>query len=192
LIGGDDSRRWTGAVDPEGNVSILDVLTGKELLRTKINSKHLDKISEVRLAADRERFYLMLSAPASSEMQGPLPATAAHLHAIPVNGMVYAFDRSTSAVCWFNPVECQMLVTDQMEKLPILLFAATRMLQPSPNVETQKTVVSSIDKGSGRFILHDKVLPSGGDVFHALLVNGVAGTVDLVSASGMTLRHAGR
>jgi hypothetical protein len=190
----DDSRRWSGAIDPAGNVSILDALTGREVLRTKVNVKHLEKVTEVHLAADSERFYLLMSAPASSEMQGPFPATAGYLHTIPVNGMVYAFDRAAGRVCWFNPVECQMLLSDQMEKLPILLFAARRIVQPNPgNPEAQKVVVCSIEKRTGRFIIHDQTRPGdGGEVFHAVLANAAAGTVDLVSSNGTVLRHFGR
>ena len=73
-----------------------------------------------------------------------------------------------------------MLVAEQLEKLPILLFAAmcTANLRAP---ERQEVVVSSIEKRTGRFVVHEKTLPPSGEVFHALLTNAAAGSVDWVS-----------
>jgi outer membrane protein assembly factor BamB len=193
LVLRDDARKYSGAVDPAGNLSILDALSGRELLGAKVQPQHLNKITEARLAADNERFYLLLGTGVTQETPGLISIAAGHLRPIPINGMLYAFHRATGRLCWFNPLEDQMLLLDQMERLPILLFAAQRTSPPNPNgQQMQQFLFSSINKATGKFIAHEKTIPGGGDFLQALLVHPGVGTIDLVTASGVVLRHAAR
>jgi outer membrane protein assembly factor BamB len=193
LVLRDDARLYTGAVDPAGKVTILDALAGRELLRAKVTAQHLNKITEVRLAADDERFYLLFGTGAAQDTPGFISIAASYLRPVPVNGMLYAFQRATGRLCWFNPVENQTLLLDQMERLPLLLFTGQRNSAPNPNgQEMQQALFSSMDKVTGKFIVHDRAIANGSDFLHALLVHPGAGTIDLVSASGAVLRHAAR
>jgi outer membrane protein assembly factor BamB/tetratricopeptide (TPR) repeat protein len=186
---------FAGTIDPTGNVTILDGVTGKEMLHAAVNVRHLEKIGEARLFLDRQRFYIALS-----ESEGPLlPGMGApgqlcvvqrYLHPVSVNGTLYAFDRATGRRCWFNALAHQMVLLDQIDDLPILLCLIGRQEPVGGGGMTQVIALSSIDKATGKFVVLDKTVPNQGNPFHALMVKKRQGTIDLVNANGSQLRHA--
>jgi hypothetical protein len=189
-----ENAALSGAIDPTGNVTILDALTGKELLRATVDVRHLDKITEARLFLDRQRYYIVLNETEGANVPGfggpnQICIAQRYLHPIAVNGTLYAFDRETGRRCWFNALAHQMLLLDQIEDLPVLLFAIGRQEPVGGGGMTQVIALSSIDKASGKFLVHDKTVPNQGNPFHALVVKKQQGTIELLNPNGMQLRH---
>src|SRR5205807_9611843 len=111
----------------DGKVTLVDSRTGKELLTTRINVHDLDKVIELRLFSDRNRYYLTVNKPSEGEQQwraGPWSAAGAGISSAVINGKIYAFDRATGKLHWFAPVVDQVLVLDQFDSSPVLLFVA--------------------------------------------------------------------
>jgi outer membrane protein assembly factor BamB len=134
-----------------GEVSIVDLRARKEVLKARIDPVHLPAGTQHYLVADPTTFYVILNGPEDpkQQLQGdPFPAVSG-MASVPVNGFVYAFDRAGGKLRWFNRVQSQVLVVEQFEELPILLFAAGLNRQKDNQV-TQSLSVLSIDKRTGK------------------------------------------
>jgi hypothetical protein len=183
-----------GAIEPanEGKVTILDLRTKKELLVTKIDAKYLDKVQEVHLLDDPERFYLAISKTANPAVNnpwggpgGPFPNVLPGLRCVMANGRILAFNKATREFEWHQETPDQMLIVDQFRELPVLLLTA---LQQRPNVVgglnrggAPTAVARSIEKRTGK-LLFDKEYANRntGNQFHTIKADVQAGTVELI------------
>ncbi len=124
-----EDPRLTGIVEPSGMVRVIDVQTQKEVLNAKLaDPKHVNKPRSIHLLSDPDYLFVAVNGPVDpSKVNGdvlPNLNNGAGLRSIPVNGEVYAFDRKTGQVRWYNQVENQQLVVSQFEDLPLLFFTA--------------------------------------------------------------------
>jgi outer membrane protein assembly factor BamB len=177
----------TGWVGHDGRVVVVDLRTYREVLRTKIDPAHVAAVKDVRLLRDPQRFYLACYEPPDAASKVGEPASCVNsIRCVPVNGMVYAFDRATGQLCWFNRVVSQILLLEQMEELPILLFAdaVTRQEGGSP---VQTLQVLSIDKQTGKRLL-GYTARNANTLFHSLRVDVRGKTIDLVGVN-FRVRH---
>jgi hypothetical protein len=126
----------TGVVEPGGPFHLIEAATGRkrwksdprvaEILPRKAGT---DKWA-IRMVADAAHVYLATEEPDDGErVPGstwePLFRSSAGLTGIPVHGNLWALDRSTGKVPWFNLQRHQMLlVGGEAEQLPFLVFAA--------------------------------------------------------------------
>jgi outer membrane protein assembly factor BamB/tetratricopeptide (TPR) repeat protein len=181
-----------GWVTPEGAVTVVDVRTAKEVLQARLESpKHVEKAREVHLVQDRERFYLAIHRPPdpnvpvdpTKAIQGDPWNCVGAMRTVPVNGAVYAFDRASGKLLWWNQVLNQMMILEQFDDLPIVLFAAGLNRQNAGNVN-QFIHVHAICKANGKR-LGETDFASGGAMFHALQVDrhSTPPTIELISAT---------
>jgi hypothetical protein len=183
-----------GAVEPDGKVTVVDLRTQQPVLRATMERKHIDKVPEIHLVPDASRFFLLCNAPPDAANVQITPPTAnahAGLRGLPVNGWVYAFDRATGSLLWFNQVGLQSLLLERFEELPVLLFAGshTRVdLNNERNGATQICDTLSIDRHTGKR-LYEKRQANEFGPFHSVRYDARTGTVDLVAADRI-LRHA--
>jgi outer membrane protein assembly factor BamB/tetratricopeptide (TPR) repeat protein len=178
-----------GKVDPDGKVTVVDLRSRREVLRAALDPAHLKDVQEVHLLADGQRIYLACRRPTDpkSRLSGDPWGAAQGMNSVWVNGWVYAFDRASGEAVWWNQVPNQMLLLEQFEELPIVLFVAGLNREASPGNVTQSMSVHSIDKVTGKRLLIKEF--SGVNVpFHALQVDPRAHTIDLVS-SALRVRH---
>jgi outer membrane protein assembly factor BamB len=180
-------------VTPRGEVSVFDIHTGKELRKLAIKPAHMDKVKGGTLLGDDANYYVALTGPIEAQGQRVIQNGAQNsygdLHFVPVNGMVYAFDRDGGAVKWSNRVVNQQLLVTRFAELPVLLFATDQMREIGLLGSGQQSsflVVRSIDKPTGKRLFSKEVPNSG--IYHTLWVDPRSGIVDLISDSGR-LRH---
>jgi outer membrane protein assembly factor BamB len=176
-----------GAVAPDGTVHVMDAGSGKELLKAKMKPEHLVKVDKVRLLADRDSFYVACVKPTDGNItafggvrSNLMPGTG--LRALPVNGMVYAFTRSTGKPRWYAEVPDQMVVLDHFEALPVVLFTSTYqkwIINGAARNVQQVTALRAIDKLRGKSLYVNDSLPQGMQL-HTLHVDAARGRMDLV------------
>src|SRR5260370_31401880 len=118
-----------------------------------------------------------------------------------VNGEVYAFNRQTGKMEWHNRVEHQMVLLEQFQDLPMVLFTAKYTKVDARGLQRQTTGTRSIDKRTGKLIWPQPprpgdpsdtesgaMPPQSHGQFHTLPIDRHNGVVDLVS-NNMRLRH---
>jgi outer membrane protein assembly factor BamB len=186
-----------GVVEPAdgGKVTVINLHTFKEVLSAHMDPKDLDKIQEVHLLEDSERYYIACQRTmdaGANPWGGPYPNVMNGMRCVHVNGKIYAFYRDTGKLHWKAEALGQMLVLDQFQDVPVLLFTATqrRPMNVGGNVRNgiqQVAVTRSIEKRTGK-LLWDKEYPNQSLQFSALQTNLQAGTIDLLGYN-LTLRH---
>jgi outer membrane protein assembly factor BamB len=182
------SPELAGAVTPDGTVQVVGAGSGKELLKAQMKPEHLVKVDTVRLLADRDSVYLACVGPTSPDIApfggvrpNLMPGTG--LRAVPVNGEVYAFARSTGKPRWWAEMPNQMLVLDHFEDLPVLLFTAAYqkwVVDGKSRQVQQVAAAQAIDKRTGKPLYRNESLPHGNQ-FHTLKVDAAKGRVDLAA-----------
>jgi hypothetical protein len=118
----------TGAVEPTGDVFIIESRTKKPVLSAKlVDPEHIKNAKAIRLVGDKEYFYLASQGPLDKEtlsVPRSLFLARAGLRAIPVNGWLYALSRKTGRVCWCNPARNQSLLISEIDRLPVVVLAS--------------------------------------------------------------------
>lgn len=183
--------RWLGILEPDGAVVIVDQARGGDVARLHLEPRHLRKLRNAYLLADRRRFYVALQTsldPALKMTDDPNPNFRSGLASLPVNGPLYAFDRDRSALAWTAMLPPQHLLLEQFEQLPILLCSSVSS-RFTPAGDSVVTTVStrSLDKRSGK-LLYNRDTGGMGDPYHTLRLEPHRGVIDLLSTR-QRLRH---
>lgn len=177
-------------VAPDGEVTVVDLKERRELVKLAVERKHLEKVQRGTLLWDRTQYYLAFQGnneAAPNMIDGPYPNVVG-LQTVPVNGMLYAFDRKTGELRWHSRVPRQTLVLDRFEELPILLFTAQVMRSlPPQGINLPVLTLRSIDKHTGK-VRYNREYPNTADSFHTLRVDARTGAIDLIGNS-IKLRH---
>src|SRR5262249_51930761 len=89
-----------GGVEPDGQVTVMDLRSQKEVLKAKMQPEHLEGVQTIHLLSDRADFYLACRASTDKDLAafGGVQANlnpASGLRAVPVHGHLYAFDAAT-------------------------------------------------------------------------------------------------
>jgi outer membrane protein assembly factor BamB len=187
-----DDPHLTGVAEPKegGKVTVVDLRSLQEVLVTRVDPKDLDKVDEVHLVRDDQQYFVLCHKPAEAVANpwGMQPmgvwASVNGMRWVPVNGKVYAFQRASGKLNWRADVANQMLVLDQFQDLPVMLFTSQYYkMAGGVNMrmgrQTQVAAVKSIDKRTGK-LLFDKEFPNNQNPFYALRSNPRAGTIELV------------
>ena len=184
-----DDPNLTGAIEPSGAVTVVDVHTDKVVLKTAVLREDVDKVQEAYLLLDSDHFYLAFNRQANPQVNpwgGPMSNLMYGMRALPVNGhRFYAFHRSSGKVDWWiEKVENQMLVMEQFKELPIIQFTSryNRAINNNqPRFGNQPVVpFKSIDKRTGKLLM-DEELQQNGNQFYGLTTNLRDGRIELVS-----------
>jgi outer membrane protein assembly factor BamB len=182
-----------GVVTPDGTVHVVDLDARKEVLTSKVDPKHLDKVESVHLLADRWNLYVICNGPADPNLMpwggvqtNLMPGTG--LRGLPVNGQVYAFERARGKARWHNEVRNQMLVLNDFNGIPLVLFTARyqRWIKMGPGRAVQQVIsVMAFAKRTGKRLYDTESGPQQKMQmqFHALNVNPDKGWIDFVNAN---------
>jgi outer membrane protein assembly factor BamB len=182
-----EDANLAGVVEPDGTVLVVDLRTQKGVLNSKMDPKYLDKVQAVHLLSDGRYFYVACNGPVDPNIM-PFGGVrfnlqpGAGLRALPVNGEVYSFHRATGKMNWHVPVPNQMLVLDQFEDLPMVLFTANYqkwVINAAGRNVMQVSAVKSVEKRTGKLIYDNESMPNGMN-FHALHVDARAGRIDFI------------
>jgi hypothetical protein len=169
-----------GVVEPsDGRLMVFNSRTGSNLLASRIDPRDLDKVHDFQLFSDLEMCYLALNTPINFQkdfIQPAQPGVSADLRSSALNGKIYAFDRTSGKLHWYTNVANQVLVLDQFDEMPMLLFAA-RSNRPSNQRDNVVIIVKSIEKRSGK-LLFEREYPNEGNMFTALSSNFKEGSIE--------------
>jgi hypothetical protein len=184
---------------PDGAVTVVDLSSSRDgqpptELQLHADKKDVEGLVRGMLLRDRTHYYVALQVPpgGGAVVQGdPGVNFTGPVRSTEVNGVIYAFDRSTHAVAWKSvPVEAQQLLLDHFEESPVLLMTAQQQRQlpgAAPGQITPVAVTCSIDKKTG-LMRFRKEVTANIDPYFALEINVRTGTVDLVNNT-TRLRH---
>ncbi len=174
-----------GVVLPDGNVEVFQLPDGKALPVFKINPILSEK-APMALIADGANVYLVSQKPEDQGNIGQGVQTNfmgwVGLRFVRANGDVYAFRRESGKLAWRNSVSNQLMILDQFQNLPMVLFSSRfQQFQRGPGAQTLINLISTkgYDKRTGKLIL-DKETRTGQQFFHAFLVDLRAGRLDLL------------
>jgi hypothetical protein len=182
-----------GVVEQTGKVTIIDLRSQQEIFHAKVAPEYLEKVKDGLLLQDDRNFYVMLNRPndAGQGVLGPY-SNLTMLRCERVNGEVYAFERRTGKVAWHNPVEHQMVLLEQFQDMPMVLFTAKYIKVDPRGLQQQTSGTLSIDKRTGKRIYDQEAQngmpPQNQGQFHTLRIDRQNGNVDLISNT-MRLRH---
>jgi outer membrane protein assembly factor BamB len=186
-----ETPHLAGMVEPDGKVRVYDLRTQKQVLNGKMDPKDLEKAQTVHLLSDHKDLYVAVTKqpdPNLAQFGGVQPnlMQGTGLRSLPVNGEFYAFDGATGKVKWHNPAINEMLVMDQFQEMPIVLFTARygQWVINGPNRMHQQVVsLAAIDKRTGKRLYDDegnkKLLNTS--QFHAVNMDVKAGKIELIS-----------
>jgi hypothetical protein len=183
-----ETKDYIGVVS-KGAIHLHDALTGKEFATTQVREPaDIDGNWTGHLLADRDQVYVAFNRPIDRTQvainginTNVMPGTG--MRTLPVNGSVYAFWRQGAKqgrIHWIARVLNQMLVLDQFEDLPILLFTSRYQKVTAPNQSLQVVTLWSVDKRTGKGLVTDDEI-KGGQTFYALRVDPRAGKIEFIS-----------
>lgn len=142
---------WTGCVQPDGAVEVLDVATGASAGTFRIDADRLDPhvkgCAEAQLFADPERFYVVLDRDPSSVPRRTNMYNFS-VRCQRVNGPMYCFDRGTRERLWYveDVLDDQYLIVEQFGDIPVVM-AANAKIDPTTRAYVFRVVVIEKDRG---------------------------------------------
>jgi outer membrane protein assembly factor BamB len=207
----------TGVIDTEtGALTVLDAATGKQLMAGQVNQYRITQddlrnLDDPLLLADRERFYVMLNQPVdTNKVAGGILFNNFNngLRCLPVNGWVAAFHRhdgkhradgameahKAGDMAWHSskPLENQMVVLEQFDLLPVLIFSTryNEMIAGGARGNRWLLLTQSIHKATGKSIYDSgqRTTANGQAQFESLSLDLQAGTINLLSFTN-TVQH---
>ncbi len=152
-VAANDHFSWLDAttlaiLKPDSSLHTLDTSTGQLL---KLGNQPAGNFGQHQrqVLADRDRVYLILTAPANQGVNSELPS-------LPINGTIIAFDRPAEGELWRQSVQNKLLVLDQWANSPVLMFAHTTWESRTGNT-TQSRHLLLLDKRTGKTLLDEKI-----------------------------------
>jgi outer membrane protein assembly factor BamB len=178
-----------GVISPDGRATVISLRSQKEILVGLIDPKDLERLQQAYLLADDQNVYVGCHTQNAqrnpwSNMNQPNFQPGSGVRSIPINGAVYAFDRTTSKIRWVASVQSQQLVLEQWKDLPFLLFSS-RYFQaqgaPGRWVGMQEYVgVEAYQKTTGRTVIYRPNLSQQIQQFYALNNDSRSGKIELI------------
>src|SRR5262249_22108371 len=92
-------------VETDGSLTVVDLRSGREILKTRVDPRDIEKAQSITLLEDRTQFYLAINGPRDVQQNpwgGPVSnfQPSSGYRCVPVNGRLYAFDRQSGKVNW--------------------------------------------------------------------------------------------
>jgi outer membrane protein assembly factor BamB len=170
-----------GVLDGTGQLQVFHAETGKDVLSAQLSVPPPGG-TEGCLLQDDSQIYVTLNSRDPNVRRDVYPPGLS-LRSVPVNGNVYAFDQQSGKKVWEQNVPHQVLLTDQFEDLPILLFGCYQtqwIPMPGNQVAPQQgSAVLALDKRNGEKI-DDLTQQRGNLQLHTLKVDPRTGQVEVV------------
>jgi outer membrane protein assembly factor BamB len=189
-----EDEAYTGYVTRAGDVVVLNAADGKDVFRAKLDparvAKHTEKVNEVLLFADGERFFVMLNRPHEGGNRfGHNPVFMQGIRSVRVNGHLYAFERATGRRLWYTDeqLEDQNISLEQFADLP-LIFAASfqQKLAANGGLEAQYTKFLALDKQTGKLKYFKQM--ANQMQFYAITADPKTGTVSVLNYNNLPIR----
>jgi outer membrane protein assembly factor BamB len=208
-----EDKDIAGVIEPNGTLTVLDTETGQvqvssNLVQGRITLSAFKGLHDPLLLQDAERFYIALNLPIdSSKIGGGLIHSniSNGTRCLPVNGWFVAVHKidgkkkvGECEITWkkgdfawhsFAPVQNQMIVLEQFEQSPIVLFTARYMEMLKEGGIRWVSTTQSLQKSNGKMI-YDSGAKSINSVpmFTAFQLDLGSRTINLLSYAG-SVRH---
>lgn len=192
-----EDSNLVGAVDPVGNLKIFDLRTYQPILTATVDPKHIVNVQSIGLVTDPDFYYVVVNQNPDPNVlmqgNGGLMANVqpgSGMRTIPVNGQIYAFERSGGKKRWEAEVPLQQLVLSNFDDLPALFFTARfwKFSGPVNGPRSQMQVFSAkaIAKHNGK-LWYDSEMEGSIPVppqmfFHSLNVDPRTGKTEAVGS----------
>jgi outer membrane protein assembly factor BamB len=190
-----------GVIEPDGKLTVVDlkaraVALTASVMNGRVSEEDIKGLREPLLLRDNDLYYVALNqAVDANKVGGGVLANnfGNGLRCRLVNGWVLAFDQK-GEFQWHthDRVSNQMVVLEQFEQLPILLFSVryTEKIQGGIRGERMVAYTGSVDKKTGKAIWWplDPRPNNGVAQFFGFNLDARLGTINLVGYSGV-LQH---
>jgi hypothetical protein len=204
IVARGEDESLAGMVEPSGKVHVVDLRARKEVMTGQMAepARDLLNVQVVHLLADHKHFYFACQAPMElnniNRGMGMVTGVMSNvmtqlgMRTVPVNGMIYAFERDKGGVAWYVPAKEQMLVLDQFRELPIVFLTSRRQdfqaIRRGGGGQSSMVSAMSIEKRSGRVLFATDQNLTNGAHFWGVRVDTRASTVDCLS-SNLRITH---
>jgi hypothetical protein len=136
---------WLPVFDPSGAFSLVSVETGEVMqVAEKLEAFASQRLTDVYVFQDNRNVYLAVSKRSRGRRYD-----FGEIASIPVNGPVFAFDRTTGAQLWKVDVSAKHLIYEQLRYSPVLVFAQRKYVQKG-DVHQSWIDILCYNKQSGR------------------------------------------
>jgi len=129
----------TGVVEPTGAMKVYNLRTLKPVLTANLDANHVKNVQSIGLVTDQDNYYVAINQNPDPnvllQMNGglmPNVQPGCGLRTIPINGQLYAFDRSSGKKRWEAEVGLQHLVVSEFEDMPALFFTSRYWMWQGP------------------------------------------------------------
>ncbi|EDL58328.1 hypothetical protein PM8797T_17372 [Gimesia maris DSM 8797] len=139
------SHHYLSVLGPKGQLLVIDLRNGKRSELEGIPRAELKDHQNFYLVADREQIYFAAHSPSHNSISVNIPS-------IPINGMLYTFNRQTGKRLWSQEINNQHLVLDQQNLLPVILLVS-RDYKRRGNRSTSIIHLQAINKRTGESLL---------------------------------------
>ncbi len=182
----------TGYATAAGDVVVMSAADGKDVFKAKIDgprkTEHLDKVNDVMLFGDADRYFVMLNKP-SEKGQSFNPVFTQAITSLKVNGAMYAFGKATGKRLWHTDeqLQDQSISVEQFAELPIIMAANQfQKVNANGNFEGQFMKFVALDKETGKLRYGKAGLAQG--QFYAILTDAKTGVIDVLNHNNQRIR----
>jgi len=190
----------TGVIEPDGKVTVVDLLTKREVLRAsvlhgRITAEDIKNLFEPLLLHDRDTFYLALNRPVDHrQVAGGMLANnfSNGLRCRPVNGWFCAFDKKGEFL-WhsYTPIANQLVVLERFSSLPVILFSTYyNEVINGGGVGRWVSVTQSIHKRTGKMVYDppERRSVNGTAQFYGFTIDTKEGTINMMGGN-LSVQH---
>jgi len=183
-----EGESFTGLIEADGTLRLVDIGTGKETMVTKVDPRHAKDTSPFAISDGARVFVGLHRQPdAAAQVQSAfIPASGINCRQL--NGELYVFDKATGKLSWRAQCNQQSIVTEAIGLVPVVMMASrsNRPIPNNPNGRMLQTTIRSFDKRTGK-LLYEKESP-GQQPLWSIGIDIRKGTLDLVSPPN-TISH---
>ena len=145
------NERQLAYLQPDGKFHLLDWLTGKDIITTKIPKPR--GVSNIYVLPSKDHYFLMTHY-VSRRAKANVSAPSVGSHCVEVSGDVFALDRKTGKQTWSAPASLKGfgITLDQPRNVPLLTFVRQSYIR-NGRTSTQKIGYMCLDKRDGRLLV---------------------------------------
>ncbi len=139
---------YLSVLSPKGEVFIVDLQSGKKSALEPVPQAELKKHKNFYLVSDDNYMYFVNHSHSSNVISVSAPS-------IPVNGMLYVYERQTGKKLWNQSIKEQHLVLNRKTPLPITLLVSRKQKRIDKLKNRPMNIIhlNALDKQTGKSLL---------------------------------------
>lgn len=141
------NSHYLSVLTPEGEISLVDLQTGKKMSLASISQAELKKHKNFYLVGDNQYLYFVTHSPVSNSNTVSVSASS-----VPINGKLYTYDRQSGKRLWSQQFQQKSLILNPDNQLPVNLFVS-RKYKRVDNKTTNMIYLKALDKQTGKILI---------------------------------------